>query len=217
MQPAPQLPPLRTMARHALPHVVEGTLVPLGLFYALLWLVGVWAALVGALAWSYTAILRRALLRRRIPGVLLLGALTLTVRTIIALATGSLFVYFLQPTLGTVALAGAFLASIPAGRPLAERLAADFVPFPPSMIAHPLARRLFLRITLLWAFVLLANAALTLWLLVSEPVTTFLFTKTISSLVVTGSGIGLSTLWFRRSMRRHGLLERSPVLVGAED
>jgi hypothetical protein len=205
------------MARHALPHVVEGTLVPLGLFYALLWLVGVWAALVGALAWSYTAILRRALLRRRIPGVLLLGALTLTVRTIIALATGSLFVYFLQPTLGTVALAGAFLASIPAGRPLAERLAADFVPFPPSMIAHPLARRLFLRITLLWAFVLLANAALTLWLLVSEPVTTFLFTKTISSLVVTGSGIGLSTLWFRRSMRRHGLLERSPVLVGAED
>lgn len=215
MQHTPQLPRFRTLARHAIPHVVEGTLVPLVLFYGLLWLVGAWAALAGALAWSYAALLRRLVLRRRIPGLLMLGALTLTVRTIIALATGSLFVYFLQPTLGTVVVAGAFLVSIPTGRPLAERLAADFVPLPPSLIAHPAARRLFLRITLLWAFVMLANAAVALWLLVSEPLATFLLTKTLVSLVLTCGGVALSTSWFHRSMRRHGLLERSPVLAGA--
>src|SRR2546421_12811533 len=104
-----EIPRLRTMARHALPHLIEATIVPLILFYTFLWTAGVWGALIAALVWSYAAILRRVITGQRIPGILVLGALGITARTVMAFATGSVFVYFLQPTLTTVAIAAAFL------------------------------------------------------------------------------------------------------------
>src|SRR5947209_19757596 len=123
-----EIPRLRTMARHAVPQVIEATLIPLLLFYAFLWTSGVRGALIAALAWSWVAIGRRVVTGQRIPGILVLGALGITARTIVAFASGSVFVYFLQPSLTTLAVAAAFLFSVPAGRPLAERLAHDFVP-----------------------------------------------------------------------------------------
>ena len=42
---ADNLPRLRTLARHSLPHVVEGTLIPLTLFYSVLAMAGIWGAL----------------------------------------------------------------------------------------------------------------------------------------------------------------------------
>lgn len=209
MRPAPlDVPRLRAVGRHAIPHLVEGTLIPLGLFYLALWAVGVWGGLAIALAWSYGALARRLLLRRRIPALLVLGAAGLTLRTLVAVATGSVFFYFLQPTLATVALAGAFLVSVPIGRPLAERLAADFVPFPAGFVAHPAIRRFFLRITLLWGLVQLVNAAATIWLLVSQPLATYLWSKTVVQLALTGGAIVFSAAWFRLTLRRHGLLAR---------
>ncbi|HEX6231093.1 MAG TPA: VC0807 family protein [Actinomycetota bacterium] len=201
-----QLPRLTTLARHAIPHVLEGTVVPAILFYGALRLVGPGGALAAALLWSYAAVLRRVVLRRRIPGLLLLGTFALTVRTVTAAVTGSMFVYFLQPTIGTVATAAAFLASVPTGRPLAERLAQDFLPLPPSLVSHPVARRLFVRISVLWAFVLTANAAVTIVLLVTEPLTTFVIARSLFALVLMGGAVAASTVWFRRTLRRHGLL-----------
>lgn len=206
MQPAFQLPRLTTLARHAIPHVLEGTVIPIVLFYGALRLAGEEGALAAALLWSYAAVLRRVALRRRIPGLLLLGALALTVRTVTAAITGSMFVYFLQPTIGTVVTAGAFLLSVPTGRPLAERLAADFVPLPPALVSHPVARRLFVRISLLWAFVLLANAAITMVLLVTEPLTTFVVARSLVAFVLMGGAVAGSSVWFRHALRRHGLL-----------
>jgi hypothetical protein len=214
MEPAPtfDIPHLRVMARHAVPHLVEATFVPLIVFYVALWAVGVWGALAAALVWSYGALLRRVLTGKRIPGILAIGAMLLTVRTVIAVASGSVFVYFLQPTLGTVAVAGAFLLSVPAGRPLAERLAADFLPIAPDLLARPYMRRFFARISLLWAMVNLINAAVTIWLLVSQPIETYVVAKTFVSLGATITAIALSTLWFIHSMRGHGV----KVRFGAE-
>ena len=75
------------MARHALPHLVEATFIPLVLFYAFLWTAGVWGALVAALVWSYTAIIRRAVTGQRIPGILVLGTVGITARTELVAAT----------------------------------------------------------------------------------------------------------------------------------
>lgn len=203
-----EIPRLRTLARHAVPYLVEATLVPLALFYVSLWLLGVWGALTMALAWSYTAVFRRIAVRQRIPGILLLGALVLTARTGIAMATGSTFVYFLQPTLGTLLVASAFLVSVRTRRPLAERLATDFCPLDPNLLANVYVRRFFVQVSLLWAFVNLANAALTIWLLVSQPLATYLMAKTVVSLTCTTLAIGASTAWFCHSMRRNGILVR---------
>src|SRR2546427_5907120 len=107
-----EIPRLRTMARHAVPHLVEATFIPLALFYVFLWTAGVWGALIAALCWSYLALVRRMVTGRRIPGILVLGALGITARTIAAFASGSVFVYFLQPSLTTVVVAGAVLLSV---------------------------------------------------------------------------------------------------------
>src|SRR5918995_1697948 len=121
--PPLEIPRLRALARHALPNLVEASVVPLVVFYGALWLVGVWGGLLAALAWSYVAIGRRLVTGKPLPGLLVLGALGLTTRTFVAAMSGSVFVYFLQPTLTTVLIAGFFLASVPAGPPIAGRLA----------------------------------------------------------------------------------------------
>lgn len=203
--PPLEIPRLRALARHALPNLVEATIVPLLVFYAALWLVGVWGGLIGALVWSYTAIVRRRVMGRPVPGLLVLGAIGLTARTVVAAVSGSVFVYFLQPTLTTVLIAGVFLASVPAGRPIAERLAGDFCPLPATFISSPPVRRFFARITVLWAFVQLTNAALSVWLLITQPVGTYVLAKSVTSWGLTIAAVGLSTLYFKLSMRNHGI------------
>jgi uncharacterized membrane protein len=200
-----EIPRLRSLSRHAGRHIIEATLIPLALFYGAISLFGTLAALLVALGWSYLAIGRRLVTGRRVPGILVLGAFGLTARTIVALGTGSLFLYFLQPTLTNVVVAGIFLASLSTHRPMAERLAADFCPLPGAFLAHPGVRRFFNQLTLLWAGVQLANAGVTIALLVSQPVRTYLWARSLSSFVITGGAIAVSTLWFRRSMRRHGI------------
>jgi intracellular septation protein A len=195
------MPRLAALARHATPHVLEATLIPLGLFYGGLKLLGLWGALLAALIWSYTSLLRRLVTRRRVPGILMLGIVGLTARTALALATGSVFLYFLQPTVGTGLVAAVFLGSVLLGRPLALRLAADFMPLPEALLAHQGVRRFFLRVSLLWAAVFTANAGISLWLLVSQSLTTFLWTRTVTSLALTGIAIVISTCWFRRCVR----------------
>ena len=203
--PPLEIPRLRALARHALPNLVEASLVPLAVFYAALWLVGVWGGLFAALAWSYTAIARRVVTGRPVPGLLVLGVVGITARTIVAALSGSVFVYFLQPTLTTVLIAAIFLVSVPAGRPLAERLAGDFCPLPDTFVGSPPVRRFFARITLLWAFVQLTNAAVSIWLLVTQPISTYVVARTATSWVLTAAAVVVSTLYFRRSMRRHGI------------
>jgi uncharacterized membrane protein len=213
-----ELPGLRRMARHAVPHVLEATVIPLVLFYVFMWAVGVYGALVVALLWSYAALGRRVFRGERLPGILVLGALTLTARTAISLASGSVFIYFLQPTLGTLAVSAAFLFSVPVGRPLAERLAADFCPLPIELTSHPRTQRFFARISLLWALVYMTNATVTMWLLLSQPLGIYLVATKVISLTLTGSAIAVSTIWFKRSVQRHSLgagMRENPVGTAA--
>src|SRR5947207_10453932 len=201
-----QIPRLRTLASHALPAMIESSLIPLVLFYVTMWAAGLWVALIVALLWSYGAILRRLITGAHIPGLLLIGAVGLTARTVLAFLTGSVLIYFLQPVLSTVGIAGVFLLSVPYGKPIAERLAADFCPFPEGMLKRPPLRRFFARITLLCAFVQLTNAAMTLWLLFTRSVGTYMILKTVMSLTLTGLALAVSTIYLKLSMRRHGIM-----------
>jgi hypothetical protein len=211
-----EIPRLRILARHALPNVIEGTLIPLGLFLAMLQVLGIWGAMVVGLGWTYVAVLRRLLTGRRVPGIMILGAVTLTARCLLAFTTGSTFLYFLQPTLGTALVATAFLLSVPLGRPLAQRLAADFCPIPPHVMANTHVRRFFLQISLLWAMTGFLNASVALWLQFSQSVSTFVLAKSLISPAITVTASAISTIWFKRSMTRHGVLKARaiPARVG---
>jgi intracellular septation protein A len=201
-----EFPRVRTLLRNTVPGVIEGSVLPVLLFVAALRMVGLWGAIVAGLGFAYVAIGRRLVKRRQVPGLMIIGAATLTARTVLALATGSSFVYFLQPTLGTAVVAFAFLVSVPLGRPLAQRIASDFCPIPDEVLAHHHVRRLFLRISLLFSFALLLNAAVALWLQLSQSVELFVVVKPLATGAITIGAVVVSVVWFKRSMHRQGLL-----------
>jgi hypothetical protein len=202
------LPAFGALLRQGAKHLLESTVVPLGLFYLLLTLVGFDGGLIAALSWSLLALVRRAVLRQPIPAVLLLTTGLLVARTVLGLMTGSVFLYFLQPTLQNFLIAFVLVASLPFGRPLIAKLADDFCAFPAAFSEHPCVVQIFRRLSLLWAMVFLTNGVTTLWILARESVGNFLLVSTAGSWSVVGAAIVVSLLWFRRVLRGEGIALR---------
>jgi hypothetical protein len=200
------LPPVRQLAVRVGRTVVESTLIPLGLFYGCMAALGLVGAVMTALAWTYIGIGRRLVKGQPIPGMLLIGALLMTARTVIAIMTGSVFLYFLQPTLGTFMVAGLFLVSAPLGKPLTQKVATDFCPIEEGIIKHPGISSFFGRISLMWGLVYTTNGAATLWLLFDgHSVGVFLLLKAIVSASVTWLTVGASYFFLRRTLRTAGI------------
>ena len=203
------LPPLRRVARRATPQVIDGVLLPLTLFLVADYLAGIGMAMAAGLGWSGFAIIRRIRRSRRVPAIVILGALMLSVRSALALMTGSAFLYFLQPTLGMAVVSLAFLLSVGARRPLSRHFAGDFITLPLGLLDCPHVHRFFIQNSMMWAVVAFFNAAAAYWLLVTLATTTFAITQAAFSLSVTVIAVGISILWFRRSIGRY-----HPITVG---
>jgi hypothetical protein len=203
-----RLPSLRAVVRHALPALLESTIVPGALFYLVLVLDGFHGALIAALAWSFLALGRRLVGGHKVPAVLVLSVVLVSARTLVAYVTGSAFLYFVQPTASTFLVAMLFLVTAVARRPIIEKLARDFCPLDPEMFARPFVRRFFMRLSLLWFVVLATQAGFIMWLLLESSVRTFVVERSLVSAVLTVGGIVLSTLWFVRVMRGAGLTVR---------
>jgi hypothetical protein len=192
---------LRQVARH----LFEVVLAPLGLFYLLLTLTNFTGGLLAALGWALTAVARRVLTRSPIPAVLWLSTGLLVVRTAIGYATGSVFLYFLQPTLQNFLIAFGLLATVGLRRPLIARLADDFCAFPAALTSNLRVQRFFRRVSLLWALVFLTNGAATLWVLARATLGNFLMVTTAGSFSLVGIAAVVSLLWFRRELRGEGI------------
>jgi intracellular septation protein A len=209
------LPSPRGLVRHALPSLLESTIGPAVIFYVVLSLAGFRGALLAALAWSYLAAGRRLVRHQRLPGMLVLGVLLLTVRTAISFATGSAFVYFVQPAIGTFAVAVLFVVTAVVRRPIIERLAHDFCPLDATVMARPHVKAFFRRISVLWALVLTTNVAFGMLLLLETSLRAFVVERTALSVGLIGIGVVVSTLWFVRTMRRAGVVVRWSGLVAS--
>jgi uncharacterized membrane protein len=144
-----------------------------------------------------------------VPGIVLIALCLASARAAVTVSTGSAFVYFLQPTLGTFLLAGVFAASVPLRRPLAAKLAEDFCALPPHVLRRPGLRRFFMHVSLLWAVVQLINGSLSLALMLTGSVDTLVLAKGIATPAIVGIGIVISCLMFRGTTRAEGL----PVVV----
>jgi uncharacterized membrane protein len=154
--------------------------IPGALFYTCFNLAGVWTAILAALGWSYGALAFRALTGRRTSGLLVLTATVMTGRTVIALLTGSTFLYFLQPVISDGVVGTTFLLSLATARPVVARLAGDFYPMDHELSMRPRVRRLFRHLTMLWALLCLAKATMTLWLLQTTSLGTFVTIKSMA-------------------------------------
>jgi hypothetical protein len=204
-------PVLAGLARRSLPHLLEATLVPTTLFYVLLRTIGPGAAMVGVLCWTFVAVARRLARRRAIPAILMLATVGLTVRTLVALISGSTFAYFLQPIATTVVLAGVFAGSVLVGRPLVARFASDFCHFAPEIGDRPRVVRLFRGLTLLWAGVHIVTSAATFGLLVSLPTSSYVLLKTVACLSITVAAIVLTVSCAIRTARSENLVFATAV------
>jgi len=194
------------VARRLMPYLVEATIIPTALFYVLLVLGDMRWALAGALIWSYGAVVRRAVGDRPVPALLILATLGITVRTIVYLLSSNDFVYFVQPILRTTLTGVLFALSVAAGRPLIARFANDFCPLAPDVRRRPGIRRLFKRLTILWALVNVLAAGSSLLLLLTVPVSVFVVTAAVSAWIVTCSGIVMTVADSVATARREGLI-----------
>ncbi len=198
--------------RRLLPYVVEATLIPTSLYYVCLLAFGFGWGILAAASWTYVCIARRVVLRRTVPGLLLLAALGISVRLIVYLLNGNAFVYFMQPIARTVATALLFGCSVLIGKPLVARFAADFCLFDDEVGARPAIVSLFRRLTILWAGAQAAIAAINLTLLLTVPVSVFVGTAAATAWVVMCGGVVITVFDAVQTTRRDGL--RTAVASG---
>jgi hypothetical protein len=141
-------------------------------------------ALAAALAWCYGTLSWRLAAKRACPALLWVTAIGLTAKTAVTVATGSTFIYFLQPAISETAIALLFVG----------RVASDFYPMTDEVAGRPRIKRLFWHLTLMWAVLCLGQAALTVWLLEKASMNTFVAARAgvTTTFAVVGAAVTVS-------------------------
>jgi hypothetical protein len=158
------------------------------------------------MAWLTAAI--RKVLTGRVPGLLLISGLVLTLQAVLVLATGSVLLFLLQFPVANLALCIAFAWTAPTGRPLVAQLAAEVVALRQPSAAHPGLDSFFRRVTWLWAGIFAVSAIGLAVLLAAVPTPVFLLLTTVVTVAGVVAGTLASVLWFIRMLRRCGLRVR---------
>ena len=200
------MPAPRVAFRHAMPVVFEAVIAPVIIFYVALITAGFRAALLAALGWSTLALARRIKRGDRISTLLILDVALLTVRTVIAFITHSALLYFIQPISWGALVSLVLVGSAVMRRPFTQRFAHDFCPLDPELLARPRVQQFFVRVSLLWAAVLMTNAGLVLWVLLTSSLRAFVLERTGISWGLTAGAIACSIFGFTFTMRRDGVL-----------
>ncbi|MFE3450919.1 VC0807 family protein [Nonomuraea sp. NPDC059194] len=198
--PAVVMPRLSSILRHAVPRVLEAMVMPVATFYAGMIVAGIPGGLAAAVAWVYGGAAWRLWRRTEVPGSVLLAAVMITVRVVLAVVFDDPKWFFLIPTMGVFCASATFLCTVGTRRPMAQRVAADLVPLPEHVERHPLMRRFFVRQSLVWGCAQLVNGAFTLWMLLHETLSTFLLVRTAGVAVLLGGTALASILDFRRTL-----------------
>ncbi len=195
--------------RHLGLSLLMANIIPSVLFYLCLVAGNVWTALIAALVWCYGTMAWRLSTKRRASGLLIITMVGLTAKTALALASGSTFVYFLQPAITDGVVAAMFLISLATARPIVARLAGDFFPMSADIASRPRIQRLFWNLTLFWAVICLAKSMVTLWLLESFPVVTFVAIKGVLILSMILAATAVTVYAAFRVAHSEGLLHRA--------
>lgn len=198
------LPSPRAIAVRTGTTAVVASAVPAALFYVALQLWGVRPAVLVAAGWFYFVMMWRHVAGGRPIGVVVLGAAFLTVRLAATLATGSVFIYFVQPVAVSAVMGCAFALTARRKRPLLARLINDFVPVPEGLAAELAAAGFFTRLSYLWAGLYAVKASVTMLTLLGAPLGWFLIFDTVTSPLLTGGTVVLSVWLLRATLARRG-------------
>lgn len=211
----PEAPRLGAILKHLALSLLMANVIPGALFYLCLRAGNVWTALIVALVWCYGTMAWRISTKRRTSALVFVTVIGLTAKTILALASGSTYVYFLQPAVNDGLVAMFFLLSLVASRPIVAKLAHDFFPMSDEVAKRPRLQQLFWRLTMLWAFICLGKSAVTLWMLESMNLVTFVAVKSILTPTVLVAGAAVTVILAHRVAKIEGLLHGSPAVAVA--
>jgi hypothetical protein len=195
------MPGWRPIVRKVFTTLALVSALPMTVFYVTMSLYGLRPAALATVGVYYAGMLLKLVRHKPILAAAVLTAGLLSIRTVVMFLTGSAFVYFLQPVAGTVALATVIAASALAGRPVLDRLAHEFCPFPAELSAHLRQQGFFARLSGVWAMAYLVNALGTIWLLRTMSVGGFVVLKSVLGPALTIVAVAASLLYFHVAMR----------------
>ena len=191
---------LRRVLRDNGPRLVRDAVGPVLVFYVGWKTLGLVAGIVGATALTTgTFIWERRQGRTGIGASI--GFTIALVQAVTGLLSGSARWYFAPAVIANTLGGLVFLASVVIGRPLAAVFATESYPFPPEVKASAAFRRVFGRISLVWAAYLLARGALRLLLLVYTSVEAFLAVSVATGLPLSAVIVAWSFWYAVRGVR----------------
>ena len=183
----------------------ESLAIPVAAFVLAAWLGGRNAGLLAGLGAIWITIVVRKLASGSVPGLLSISAIVLSIQTAVVLGTGNLWIFLVHFPLANLCLCILFARTARGPKPLCAQLAAEMIALRQPASHHPGLHRFFQGATWLWAGVFLLLTACLAALLATEPTATFLLLCTVATITLIAGGIGVSVLWFRSVLRRHGL------------
>jgi hypothetical protein len=169
------------------------------------WLWGRNAGLLAGLGVVWIAAAVRKIRTGSVPSLLVISAILLTLQTAVAIGTGQLWIFLLHFPAGNLALCILFARTASGPNPIVARLAAEVVALRQPDTPHPGLHRFFQGATWLWSAIFLLLALALAVLLATQPVGTFLLLSTIATVALIVAGAGVSALWLRAVLRKHGL------------
>lgn len=178
-------------------NVAESFGLPTGCYVLAAWLggrdAGMWAML--AAIW-FTAIVRK-LVTKSVPGLVMISLFMLTLQTLVAIATGNLWIFLLHFPVANLGLCLLFARTTRGHSPIAARLAAEVIGLRCPAIHQQRINRYFRHVTLLWAGMFLLLAVSLGALLGAVPIATYVPVWAITTIALIATGIGASIVWLR--------------------
>jgi hypothetical protein len=219
LHPAPadclELPRPASLLRTVGWNLAESFGLPTGAYVLAAWLGGRDAGLWAMLAAIWLTACLRKLVTKSVPGLVTISLIVLTVQTLAAIVTGSLWIFLLHFPLANLGLCLLFARTAGGRSPIAARLAAEVIGLrcPPG---HQRGmHRFFQGVTVLWASVFLVLAIGLGTLLATIPVGIYVPVWAVTTIVLIAAGIGVSVWWLRSVTRRLGISFRFVAPVGA--
>lgn len=208
-----ELPHLPSTAWRGIRMLLETVAVPTLLLYICVRTVGSFWGFVAILAWCALTLAVRWIQQRRVPGTLILAFGITIGRSSVAMAMSSVYVYLLQPVIGSIFMAALFLGSAAVGRPVTIRLAQDFITLPSHLFHDRGIRKLFAQVCVLWGVSRLIDAGMSLGIL-DLGVNAGLLSRGVLSGTLTIFSVLACALWgWTRLSRTHGVVFRRAATV----
>jgi hypothetical protein len=182
--------------------LTESAGLPIGALALAGWLWGRNAGLIAGVVVVWIIAIIRKIHSGSVPSLVLISVVVLTLQTVLAVATGQVWIFLLHFPVANLFLCIVFARTARGPNPIVAQLASEVVDLRQPPTPSPGLLRFFQDATWLWAAIFLVLAVCMGALLATQSTATFLLLATVSTVVLIVAGAGASALWLRVVLHR---------------